>query len=172
MEGTRRGPDIRRIRPDEGLRLRALRLRALADAPMAFGATLAEEEALPEGVWHTRAVRSASGIDQVTYIAEQADRWVGIATGLADGWNGSRPALVGMFVEPAARGRGVGAALVDSVTAWARDRGAARLYLWVTSTNHPAIALYLQCGFRPTGEAKSLHHTPALTELQMVREVA
>jgi len=165
-------PDIRRIRPDEGLPLRALRLRALADAPMAFGATLAEEETLPEDVWHTRAARSAAGVDQVTYVAEQADRWIGMATGLADGWNGSRPALVGMFVEPAARGRGIGAALVDSVTAWARDRGAARLYLWVTSTNHPAIALYRQCGFRPTGEAKSLHHTPALTELQMVREVA
>jgi hypothetical protein len=33
--------EIRRIRVDEGLRLRALRLQALADAPMAFGSTLA-----------------------------------------------------------------------------------------------------------------------------------
>src|SRR4029077_7858571 len=44
---------IRRIRPDEGLR--ALRLHALADAPEAFGLTLAREEAFPEEVWHERA---------------------------------------------------------------------------------------------------------------------
>ena len=31
---------IRRIRADEGPRLRALRLRALAEAPMAFGSSL------------------------------------------------------------------------------------------------------------------------------------
>ena len=41
---------VRQIRPEEGLPLRALRLRALADAPMAFGSTLAREEAFPEDV--------------------------------------------------------------------------------------------------------------------------
>jgi len=36
--------EIRRIRADEGLRLRALRLRALSDSPTAYGSTLASEE--------------------------------------------------------------------------------------------------------------------------------
>ena len=36
---------MRRIRPDEGDEFRAIRLRALAEYPEAFGATLATEAA-------------------------------------------------------------------------------------------------------------------------------
>jgi len=94
---------VRRIRPDEGLRLRALRLRALADAPSAFGSTLSREEAFAEGVWQERAARGATGETRVTYVAEDGDGWIGIATGIVDDLDGSRLELVGMFVEPAAR---------------------------------------------------------------------
>jgi GNAT superfamily N-acetyltransferase len=162
---------VRRIRADEGLQLRALRLRALADSPMAFGSTLAREEAFAEPMWHERAAGGASGGDRVTFIAERDGRWIGLATGLADDPDGSRPVLVGMFVDPAERGHRVGVALVDAVTAWARTRGAARLSLWVTSTNTPAIALYDRCGFRATGEARPLGHTPSVTEVRMVRDL-
>ena len=48
-------PAIRRIRAEEGPSLRALRLRALADAPMAFGSTLAREEAFTEDEFRARA---------------------------------------------------------------------------------------------------------------------
>src|SRR5262249_2274836 len=74
---------IRRIRPDEGLRLRALRLAALADAPMAFGSTLAREEGFPTQVWHERAEGGAAGSDRVTFIAARDGEWIGLATGLA-----------------------------------------------------------------------------------------
>jgi GNAT superfamily N-acetyltransferase len=164
-------PQVRAIRADEVLRLRAFRLRALADAPSAFGSTLEREEAFPEEVWQERAVRGAAGEDRVIYIAEAGDRWLGMATGLVEDPHGPQVALVGMFVEPAARGRGVGAALVEAVTAWARGRGAARLFLAVTSTNDAAIRLYYHCGFRPTGREKRLDHTPSLLELEMVREL-
>lgn len=153
------------------MRLRALRLRALADAPLAFGSTLAREEAFPDGVWDERATRGAAGEDQVTYVALDDGRWVGLATGLAEAPDGSRPVLVGMFVEPAARGRGIGGALVEAVVGWARGRGAAHLCLWVVSTNHPAVALYERCGFRPTGARQPLEHTPSLTEIQMTRDL-
>ena len=46
---------VRRLRPDEWRDLRALRLRALEDAPDAFGATLAEEAAEPDLTWQERA---------------------------------------------------------------------------------------------------------------------
>jgi RimJ/RimL family protein N-acetyltransferase len=60
---------------------------------------------------------------------------------------------------------------VEAVIGWASDRGATSLYLGVTETNHPAIALYERCGFRPTGTRRPLEHTPALTVLEMVREM-
>ena len=40
-----------------------------------------------------------------------------------------------MFVRPQARGRGVGEALIDAVTGWARERDATSVHLWVTETN-------------------------------------
>jgi GNAT superfamily N-acetyltransferase len=138
---------------------------------MAFGSTLAREEAFPDAVWDERATWGAAGVDQVTYVAEDGDRWMGMATGLVDDVVRSRPTLVGMFVEPAARGTGVGAALVDAVVDWARARGAAGLRLWVTTTNRPAIALYRRCGFRPTGQRKPLDHSPNVSELEMVRDL-
>ena len=166
--------EIRRIRPDEGLQLRALRLRALADAPMAFGSTLVQEEAFPDRVWHERAARGASGGERVTFIAERDSQWIGLATGIpheADDPERSGPVLVGMFVDPAERGHGLGVTLVEAIAAWARARGAACLYLWVTSTNNPAIALYSRCGFRPTGETRPVAHTPSVAELRMVRDL-
>jgi GNAT superfamily N-acetyltransferase len=168
---ARMSPTVRRIRPDESRCLRAQRLRALADAPLAFGSTLAREEAFADDVWRERATRGAAGEDQVTYVAEDGSRWLGMATGLVDGEDESRLHVVGMFVEPDARGQGVGALLLDAVVDWARARGSPRLYLWVTTTNQAAIALYERGGFRPTGERKPMGHTPSVTEMQMVRDV-
>lgn len=167
-------PLIRRIRADETRPLRGLRLQALADAPLAFGSTLAREEAFGDEIWRDRARRGAAGDDGVTYVAEDGDRWVGLATGLREaGDDARRPRflLVGMFVDPGVRGRGVGSALVEAVAGWARAQGAARMFLEVTITNGPAIRLYQRCGFRPTGHRKPLDHAPALMEMEMVREM-
>jgi GNAT superfamily N-acetyltransferase len=166
-------PPIRRIRPDEGSRLRALRLRALADAPLAFGSTLAREEAFTDEMWRERAQRGASGADSVTFVAEREGQWLGIATGLArdpDVPDDPRPELVGMFVCREARGRGIGVALVHAVVGWAKRRRAGGLCLWVTATNDPAIALYSRCGFKPTGARKSLAHSSAFELLRMARD--
>jgi hypothetical protein len=70
--------EVRRIRPDEGLNLRAIRLRALRDAPMAFGSTLAREEAFPESVWHDRAAGGASGTESATFVAQEGAQWIGL----------------------------------------------------------------------------------------------
>src|SRR5438445_245476 len=161
--------DVRRIRPDEWPRQRALRLRALADAPMAFGSTLADESAFADEVWVRRAAAGAAGRERVTFVAEREQRWVGLATGLAAAPDRPAPEVAGMFVEPAARGCGVVEALLDAIVGWARDGGAQRLCLWVTSTNTAAIRAYTRYGFRPTGDTQPLAHTPSVTRERRLR---
>ena len=58
-----------------------------------------------------------------------------------------------MWVEPAWRRRGVGAALLQEVFDWARSRGLKQLALWAPA-NPAAIALYKRAGFRETGERR------------------
>ena len=164
--------EIRRIRADEGRRLREVRLRALADAPTACGSSLAREQAFAESSG-TRGIGGAAGADRVTFVAEEAGRLVGLATGVARHQDGPdhSPMLIGMFVDSTQRGRGVGAALVERVTEWARTLAAPHLYLWATSTNRPAIALYEKCGFSQTEETRPLDHTPSRREVLMKRRL-
>ena len=49
--------EIRRIRADEGLVNRDVRLRGLAESPEAFQTTLAGAEVRPESYWHDVAVQ-------------------------------------------------------------------------------------------------------------------
>ena len=85
--------------------MRALRLHALAEAPMAYSSTLAHEQRYPDDVWRERAVGASIGCDRATFIAEHDGRWVGLATGLArlDDLENEAPLLVSMFVDGNAR---------------------------------------------------------------------
>jgi RimJ/RimL family protein N-acetyltransferase len=58
---------------------------------------------------------------------------------------------LGMLVDRAWRGRGVGTALVAGAIDWARDRGLHKLSLEVFAHNEAAIALYRKCGFIEEG---------------------
>jgi len=165
---------VRRVKSDEGARLRELRLEALARAPKAFGSTLEREQGFAAEVWDGRATAGAEGLTSITVVAERWDRLVGMATGLAAHAEEQSfgPILVGMFVAEGMRQRGIGEALVESVKHWARSGGHDALNLWVVSVNAPAIALYRRCGFVATGRSRPLAHTPELVELHMVVDLA
>jgi ribosomal protein S18 acetylase RimI-like enzyme len=77
--------------------------------------------------------------------------------------------LVSMWVRPAARGLGVGEALVEAAAFWAREHGYRALFLWVTESNRPARSLYERCGFTPTGERQPLPSDPTLPEIRLSR---
>ncbi|MBO2465681.1 GNAT family N-acetyltransferase [Actinomadura violacea] len=122
---------------------RAVRLESLADSPEAFCSTLAREEAFAPDVWQGRlAARN-------TFLAETGDGPGGIVTVLAaeDGTG----ELVGMWVAPAARGRGVGDLLVRAALDWTAERGLTELRLWVVEGNRHAERLYARHGFARTG---------------------
>jgi plasmid stabilization system protein ParE len=68
------GYTIRHFLAEEWSAYRALRLRALEDAPDAFGSTLAAESTRPAEEWAARLARAAtSGIDHplVAHVAGQ-----------------------------------------------------------------------------------------------------
>lgn len=138
---------LRRIGRDEWELWRDVRLRALAEAPDAFGSTLAywQGEDL-EKRWRSRlndvplnvvATAGGSAIGQVSGSEVDAD---------------GRVELTSMWVDPAARGTGVGEALVASVVEWARSTGAAAVVLSVKLANVHAVALYQRAGFEPIDE--------------------
>ncbi|MCY3738699.1 MAG: GNAT family N-acetyltransferase [Gemmatimonadaceae bacterium] len=142
--------EIRRLGAHEGPRLRAIRLRALAEAPDAFGSTHDEAEARPPDSW------DAQLREIPTFVAVVDGEDVGIVRGARDDSHADAAWLISMWVAPEVRGQGVGEALIDAVVGWARASGAGRLLLDVGDHNRPAIALYARMGFQPNGTTGSL----------------
>jgi GNAT superfamily N-acetyltransferase len=151
---------LRRVRAGEGALLRDLRLRALADAPRAFFSTLDAEAAEPPERWERLAAASDTGTSEVVLVAVCEGRWVAMAAGRLAADEPDGAVLWGMWVEPVARGRGIGARLVDAIGAWARGLGASRLELAVSEDADAAAALYRGLGFAPTGERRAMASDP------------
>ena len=144
--------------------MRDVRLAALRDAPQEFWSGYAEEAGMTEADWQRRI---ASGGNFLGYAPELGhDAPVGIVAGVAD--EAGTAQLVSMWVSPAARGHGVGAALVRAVADWAWANGHPVVHLWVTETNAAARSLYEGCGFRDSGERQSRPSYPALTDMGML----
>lgn len=62
--------------------------------------------------------------------------------------------LEDLFVRPASRGHGLGAALVEAAVGRARERGCRRIELDTAEDNATAIALYERCGFSTTSKSE------------------
>ncbi len=155
---------VRRVRADEVDLVREVRLRALRDAPLAFGSTAAREEADEAAEWERRVAAAAAGERQVTFVvaAEGAAAADGLAVGALDDDDPALAHLYSMWVAARARGAGTGSALVDAVVAWATERGARRIETSVTEGNAAAAALYAAAGFADTGRREPLGHSDAV----------
>jgi predicted GNAT family acetyltransferase len=81
-------------------------------------------------------------------VARRDGELVGMASGVLDGEEAAE--VISMWVEPAARGSGVAAALVGAVVQWATAAGRTT-YLMVRSDNARAIAAYTRAGFVDLG---------------------
>ena len=135
---------------------RDVRLRALRESPTSFGEAFEDAAARPSAYWEelTQSVTEPGG--QVMFLAWEDAQLIGSAYGLLDRERTETGRVGGMWVEPAWRRRGVGAALLQEVFDWARSRGLKQLALWAPNANPAAIALYKRAGFRETGERRPL----------------
>lgn len=164
---------IRRIRPDEVEVYRVFRLRALADAPDAFGDSYALASARPPEFWDERVANTSAGVDSVLMVAADAatDTWLGMTGCYLDDPAGGSAMVVSVWVASEARRRRLARRLVDAVIEWARERNAGTLRLWVTATNLRARSLYEGAGFAPSGAVRPLPSNPALQEIEMARAI-
>lgn len=154
--GRRSGVRIVAAGHDDWVRVRSLRLAALADAPDAFEGTLVDERDRPENVWRERLAQA----DATTFVAvvdgPDDARDAGIAVVAPSFEDRTVAALYSVWVDPSARGLGVAAALIAAAVDHARHRGYERMVLDVGDHNAAAHRAYERAGFRVTGRTSHL----------------
>ena len=104
--------EIRRVGRDEWGELRALRLRALQDAPDAFGSTYEEESSRTDAEWMGWAADLADGGSSFGVVADDGG-WIAMAVGAPHRDHPGEAGLFAMWVAPDARHAGIGRALVE-----------------------------------------------------------
>jgi ribosomal protein S18 acetylase RimI-like enzyme len=109
----------------------------------------------PDTYWQDWVGAAAEGTTRRLLVVEEDGRWVGVV-GAHLRVDPTEAQLMSMWVEPDARGRGIARALIRGVAEWARERGCDRVCLFVQESNAPAQRLYLEAGFRPTGDLQRL----------------
>lgn len=144
----------RRLDPDDWRLWRELRLRALEDAPWAFGSTVEQVLARDtEEHW-----RDGVSWPRIPFVAEADGRPAAMGR-LLFGDDpvygdvpGARAELISVWVAPEHRGHGVGRALLAAcIDHLAAQHPQTRLLLAVVETNAPARRLYESCGFGVIG---------------------
>jgi GNAT superfamily N-acetyltransferase len=161
---------IRRITQLNASAFQSVRLRALKDAPYAFGSTYKRESEFSDAEWLARVERW-NGKKGVGFLAMEDEVACGIAGSLLDENDASRAVLVSMWTAPTHRRHGVGRLLVNAVLDWANSRGVRTLFLMVTSPNETAMRFYERLGFARTGRTEPHPNDPAIIEYEMSRSI-
>jgi GNAT superfamily N-acetyltransferase len=132
----------------DALAYRALMLEAYEHAPDAFTTTAAERRVEPES-WWVKRIGSTDGL-ATSFGAWQGNNLVGTVALEYSAKPKTRHSalLLGMYVQPAHRTKGIGLALMNAAIAAASTRSEIlSLTLTLTEGNEPALRLYKLVGF-------------------------
>ena len=154
--GSRPAIEFHRVRSGEGNQLRELRLRALHEAPQAFASSLESERSQSRSRWRGLADASDRARDEIVLVVRGDRRWVAMAAGRWFDSGAGVAQLWGLWVEPGARGRGLGGSLVEGIAGWASAQQAAVLRLGVIEPAGTLTAFYERLGFDLNGETRTL----------------
>ena len=154
--------EVRRLQSEDWRLYRTVRVRALLDAPEAFGSSAAEAKRLGEEEWRRRVSTRAA------FVALAGTAAVGLVSGIEADQAGEAE-LISMWVDPRWRRQGVAGLLIQAVTDWATAQGFSALRLWVADGNEKAERLYARAGFNKTGERQPMGHGPGRMEFAMLR---
>ncbi len=156
------GMEIRLTTKQDWQRLKEVRLAALLDSPTAFGVSYLAAARYSDEHWQQRASSTGTAF-WLAVLGEAPLGMVGAAVSDSGRFN-----LIGMWVEPAARGSGVAARLVEAVKARALERGHDRVFLDVAPENARAVGFYLRQGFVFLDEWEALESHPQIKVQTMV----
>jgi GNAT superfamily N-acetyltransferase len=145
--------------------LRDARLRALTDAPDAFGSTIERERGRTDEDWRRWLSPGA------TFIAYDGDEAVGLVAGAADPEDATIVHLMAMWVAPSHRASGAADALIAALMSWAADEHAREVRLQVVDTNARARRCYERNGFRANGR-EQVRDRDAAIQVGMSRPVS
>ena len=161
---------IRPVTPLNAFIFKAVRLRALEDAPHAFGSTYGKESQFTDSEWFARVERM-NGERGAGFLAMDGETACGIAGSFLDQNDPTQAQLVSMWTAPTHRQQGLGRLLVKEVLNWAYRRNARTLLLMVTSNNETAVRFYERLGFARTGRTEPYPNDPAVLEYEMSRAI-
>ena len=140
---------ICRLEAADAERFRDIRLEGLRRFPEAFGSSF-EEESAHDLSWFADRLQGSHVLG-----AFEGSEFLGVAGLLVQRGRKSahKGLLVGMYVRPAAQGRGVGRALVEAILEVARER-VELIQLTVARNNRAARRLYTNLAFQEYGLEK------------------
>lgn len=115
-----------------------------------------------EETWRARLT------DRTRFVAESDGKVLGMVGGGESDHPGTA-AVTSLWVDPQARGRGVGEALVKAVLDWAQRSGFEEVVLWVVEGNSSAERLYERTGFKRTGAVATVRPDDDRVEHEMSR---
>jgi ribosomal protein S18 acetylase RimI-like enzyme len=142
---------IRRVRAEEWRHWRATRLRMLRDDADFFSTRYEDMVREPDSTWREWVTEAADGDQKALFVADETDKWLGAVGGFVR-VDPQEVQLISMWVDRAARGRGIARDLIRELARWTEERGSTRVVLFVQEANEPAQQLYARAGFRPTGD--------------------
>jgi GNAT superfamily N-acetyltransferase len=133
-------PRITRLTESDWRMFAELRLRALTDTLGANDSQYREESSFTAAQWRRRLRAHAQ------FVATIDDRAVGLIGAQRE--NVETVYLYSLWLDPRARGRGVGRALVSAAVDWARGERARAVTLRVNTHNVAARGVYEGLGFQ------------------------
>ena len=145
--------EVRRVVPGDWPALKALRLEALLDTPLAYCERHADAVRKDDDEWRYRATRGSAGGDGSCQLFAVLDgEVVGTAVTFADAEHEGVWWVAAVYLRSSARGQGLLGRLLDGLAAHAVGQGAGRQRLQVHEDNPRARAAYARLGFVETGE--------------------
>ena len=157
--------EIRRLALGDAGLLRTTRLAALADAPAAFGTSLAVAEARDDDFWQRQASGSLGEQRCATWVAvDAAGDGVGMLTGVD---TGSSIDIIQVWVAPSHRATGLVDELFGAVLAWCPHE---RVDIAVAASNVRAKRAYERLGFRVTGDRPGVNEREIEMTLSSTRD--